>query len=233
MIITPANFGQSGNDYFTWEKLSANADIAQTYYHTAIIRLGDMADFFDKLNLARAYVRLIVNVNVGSVKIAGLTNGKLVTGASTVVSNFSFNTCPFMLSNFDTNNTLGATTAINAQIGIVKLQSINTNATISHQLSAARVYAPSILLNPEKEKLYRMNNAQKLIVWKDIFSTNLLNIEKGSSANYVISNGISNLVGLLTIPIISSESNQGLSGYGQYAPNLLPFGSEPSTTSPY
>lgn len=226
-IISPANYQQSGNDYYT-SVGSASLSNINTYYHTAIIRLGDMADFFDKLNLARCYVRLIINVNVGVFESTGMTNG---TTPASISSNFSFNTCPFVLSASDstTNPTTGLT-GVKASIGIVKL--ISNGITYSHNLSACRVYAPSILLNPEKEKIYRMNNAQKLIVWNDVFSTSLFNIGAGQSANYVISNGISNLQGLLTIPMINGVSNTSLTGLSAYAPNQLPYGSEPSTTSP-
>lgn len=228
-IIAPANYAQSGNDYYTSVK-GTNKTI-NTYYHTAIIRLGDMADFFDKLNLARAYVRLIINVNVGSFEAAYNTDGV----PTSLKSNFSFNTCPFIIPALGTTaNPKGTINNIKATIAIVKLTSNGVN--YSHTLSACRVYAPSILLNPEKEKLYRMNNAQKMIVWKDIFSTSLFNIGAGQSANYVISNGISNLVGILTVPMISGLSNIGATniagGFPSLAPNQLPFGSEPSTTSP-
>jgi hypothetical protein len=236
-IISPSSYAQSGNDYYTSvAKDGAPNTFINTYYHTAIIRLGDMADFFDKLNLCRAYVRLIVNVNTGSVEIPYAAGNGVISGP--IISNFSFNTCPFILPALDGStafsNPKANITKIKATIGVVKV--IIGSTTYNHNLTATRVYAPSILLNPEKEKLYRMNNAQKLIVWRDVFSTSISNTAAGNSVNYVISNGITNLVGILTIPMINGVSNIGATnitnGFAPLAPNLLPFGSEPSTTSP-
>ena len=217
-LLTTDKMNSMGMDYVT---LNGNT---RTYYNTAIIRLGDIADFFDKLNLARCYIRLIVNVNVGSCV------NTIVAGVPTAFSqNFSYNTCPFMLCQKNESNLLTDVTKITASTYVVK----DKVSGAQHNFSSCRVYAEQILLNPEKEKIYRMNNAQKLLVWNDVFSTSLINTAPGSQANYVISNGLSRLVGILAIPMINSaynnSSNPVISGM---SPALSPFATEPSTTSP-
>jgi len=214
--------------------LSANKT-KKLYYHNAIIRLGDISDFFDKIGLARCYVRLIINVNVGYYEMTTSTTGVLgtaftINNLNTTKGSFSYNTCPFMI-NPNIGNSYTNATGIRAAIGIVKVLD-SAGTSYQHNLSACRVYAPQITLNPEKEKIYRMNNSQKMIVWNDIFSTSVLNVNPGDTANYVISNGISRLVGVLAVPFINAKSNVGALNVGQAPPQLLPFGSEPSTTSP-
>jgi hypothetical protein len=223
-LITLDNARSMGMDYVTFTTTPAPATSTRVYYNTAIIRLGDIADFFDKLNLARCYVRLIVNVNVGSCK------STVVAGIPSAFSQtFSYNTCPFVICQKNANNLLTDVTAITASTSIVKERS---TGNYQHNFSSCRVYAPQILLNPEKEKIYRMNNAQKLLVWNDIFSTSLIGTGPGSQANYVISNGLSRLVGILAIPMINSTYNVGVAPMNGCSPALSPFSSEPSTTSP-
>jgi len=52
-----------------------------------------------------------------------------------------------------------------------------------------------------------MNNTQKTIIWKDVFSTSLLNQVTQNQVNYVVSNGLSRLNGILIVPMISATSN--------------------------
>lgn len=230
-LISLGSLNQMGGDYID----DNAAHTKRIYYHNAIIRLGDIADFFDKLNLSRCYVRLLINLNVGTWDMDTLTAGVL-TSSSNINSTFSYNTCPFNINAKDSSNLLAAVTRIRATIGVCKAAGID-GTVINHTLTATRVYASQMTLAPEKEKLYRMNNAQKLLVWDDVFSTSLLNQPGNNNAvNYVVSNGISRLKGILTVPFISGTSNAGslviAGGSNKIAPNLTPFGSEPSTTSP-
>lgn len=225
-LITQDDAKRIGMDY-----VDNISNTLKVYYSNAIIRLGDLAAVFDSLGLARCYIRLIVNINVGSISYNCIGNDGIPS--SDVVSSFSYNTCPFMIAQQNaTNNPMAGVSAVSVKMGIVRVNSTG-GTTYTHNLTAARIYANQVLLNPEKEKIYRMNNAQKMMVWNDVFSTSLLEQTPGGQINYVISNGLSNLVGILAIPMISAKANKSSSGAtGGIGPALSPFATEPSTTSP-
>jgi len=224
-LMNSGDINSMGMDY-----VNKIDDTKKVYYNNAIIRLGEIADFFNQLNLARCYIRLIVNVNVGTIKY-GTTTLNAIPSSITEFS-FSYNTCPFNISQAFTNNPMAGVTSVRASIGIVRARA-NDGTEYVHNFKACRIYAPQVLLNPEKEKIYRMNNAQKVLVWKDCFSTVLTEQGASSQVNYVISNGLSRLQGILAIPMLSAKGNMptAISGYS-FGPSLSPWASEPSTTSP-
>ena len=225
-LINIGNINTMGMDYVD----KTDGPLKLTYYNNAIIRLGEIADFFNQLNLSRCYIRLIVNVNVGTIKYGTTTLNAIPSSISEF--SFSYNTCPFNISQAFTNNPMTGCTAIRASIGIVRSRFGDGSEKV-HNFKACRIYAPQVLLNAEKEKLYRMNNSQKLLCWKDCFSTVLTEQGPSSQVNYVISNGLSRLCGILAIPMLSALGNMptDISGY-RFSPSLSPWASEPSTTSP-
>jgi len=220
-LLTKQNMNSMGMDY-----VDNISNTRKVYYSNAVIRLGDLAAIFDSLGLARCYIRLIVNVNVGAVSYTCAAG----VPTANVVSSFSYNTCPFMIAQQNAlNNPMTNITAVSVRMGIVRALA-NDNTSYVHNFTAARIYAPQVLLNPEKEKIYRMNNSQKMLIWNDVFSTSLLEQPAGGQVNYVISNGLSNLVGVLAIPMVSASVNKA--GFTGFSPALSPWATEPSTTSP-
>lgn len=188
-----------------------------------------------------------------------------VTGSS-----FPFNTNPIMLSNLNTapsnlipdiknppdnipNGGLSlqtvkqssTNTVVATESGIVSIQiaknNINlNNKTYAHILNTTRIYAPVITLEPELEKEYLMNNLDRTIRWRDIYSTQLSNIATGAQFNYVVTNGLSAIKSVLVIPFVSETVNDvnanvsaGATTPGlALSPALSPFASEPATSSP-
>jgi len=139
-LISEGSIKTLGQDYVFRSAAIDTNNFTQVYFNTVIIRLGDIAPFFDSLNLARCYVRLLINLNVGSF-VYNMAAGVI---QSIEKSQFSYNTCPFNLSAVDTaNNPLTNVTKVSAQIAIAKATSTLTGSTTySHNFTACRIYAP-------------------------------------------------------------------------------------------
>ena len=232
------NNQQDLQDYVKLSNGSTGSNI--TYVNTAIIKLSDILNFFDSLPLCRLYCRMTLNLNIGSFVLNTYSSGSTACVTMNLKSlSFPFNTNPIMISalNIDANArgglNLTKTNDNNAQEVTISVQiarNLQNGNTNQHTLNSTRIYAEIIELQPELEKSYIMNNMDRQISWLDIYSTQLLNIGVGSQYNYVVSNGISHIEGVLCIPFISEVAN--VCGDISCAPSLSPFSSEPSTTSP-
>jgi hypothetical protein len=222
------------------------------FYTTMVIKLGDISDFVKNLPLCRLYMRLTITLNMGSFNFQykSLAGSNQATIMGVTGSSFPFNTNPIMISklNTDVNNLNGGLNLVTngqgtIESGKVSIQiaknNINlSNTMYSHQLNSTRVYAPVINLEPELEKEYLMNNLDRTIRWRDIYSTQLSNIQPSAQFNYVVTNGLSGIKSVLVIPFVSEVVNDVnamsvANGVGLgLSPALSPFASEPSTTSP-
>jgi hypothetical protein len=82
-----------------------------------------------------------------------------------------------------------------------------------------------------REEEYLTNNRTKVIRYRDIFQYQYLNVPNGSF-NFLVTNGIANLVEIVVCPFISSTYNgTGVSGTS-FSTLVSPFASEPATCSP-
>lgn len=212
----------------------------QAWYMTAVIRLSDLSDFFDKCPMTKGfYSRIIFNLNQASCAIAKTANAAeyKLSGSSIVAANGTF---PLMIAPAGTVSTTATATqlVLGAYVGRVgsSLGTINqsTLGVPSHPLNSCRIYAKSIELQPEIEQSYLSVSRRKLVKYSDLLSYQILNIQAGATVNQNLANSIMGAKSLVIIPFISAQANGLMSGtsVSPYSPTVSPFASEPATSSP-
>ncbi len=221
----------------------------------AVIRLKDIADFFQKCPMLKgSTMRLYLNTNqcyfqvtqtsaiydaagnITAQPILSLTASPVILGGG--------GTCPVMYA----SNGLGqgaaaltppalttATTAVvNVAISIVRTQfSQMTNQNLSCPFTSVRLYAPAYTLSPLSEQRLLSLTPTKRVVYDDIFQFSFPNQSVNSPFNILVSNGIPNLRSVLVLPMLPSVSN-GTSAGGSFLTStiLSPFCSTPSSPDP-
>ena len=221
----------------------------------AVIRLKDIADFFQKCPMLKgSTMRLYLNTNqcyfqvtqtsaiydaagnITAQPILSLTASPVILGGG--------GTCPVMYA----SNGLGqgaaaltppalttATTAVvNVAISIVRTQfSQMTNQNLSCPFTSVRLYAPAYTLSPLSEQRLLSLTPSKRVVYNDIFQFSFPNQSVNSPFNILVSNGIPNIRSVLVLPMLPSVSN-GTSAGGSFLTStiLSPFCSTPSSPDP-
>lgn len=225
--------------------VGSGASAVQVYYLSAIVRLSDVSDFFDKMPLTKGfYSRLTINTNQGSFAI---TKQPSQTAMNLQGGNISFpnGTCPIMIapcstSYIDTDavQVVGSCSIgrVGSTLGTQNQSSLNIPA---HPLTSCRIYAPSIELQPSLELEYLSSSRRKLVKYEDILQYQILNVGAGTAFNQNLANSIVGAKGIVIMPFIASTVN-GLSIAGTgtagntvpFSPVLSPFACEPATSSP-
>jgi len=247
--------GTVGLNYF---RIGTGADIdCKWWFVTAVIRLKDVADFFDKLPLVKgAFLRFIINTNLPTHNFSIKTSGSALQDISVTQNIITGGSSPILLANGSVNgNGLGATgSSIVGQCiaagddtytfqiaaSIVKDTTYNVNHPTLQQ---TRLYVPVYQMNPINEEAYLSLNKIKLVEYTDIYNYTVDVSCSGTagslsgSFSQLLTNGISNIQSIIIMPFVGSASNatgyNGASPVAQIAPYGSPFASEPSTTSPY
>jgi hypothetical protein len=209
-------------------------------YISAVIRLRDLSDLFEKLPLCRGFnATLTINLNVGNVsltKTASATGTLTVAGLS--VSNNG--TLPFTVNKygtaFDWLTTVGATAstiAVGVYYGSVRTSAVGSQTSLAipaNPQPIARIYAPMIEMKHEFALSYLSESKQKLVVYRDLLYFNPAAVSAGGSFNIQLAPSINNMKGLLVIPMIASSSNIV---FGTAATEFQsPFDTCPATTAP-
>ena len=209
----------------------------------AVVRLKDIADFFQKVPLLKgSTMRLYLNTN------QAYFNAKMVnavydatTGAITAAGSLQMTSTPVILGGGGTNPImLGSadigqgsyplaplavsgsqtTEAIVCGVSIVRTQFPTSvfAQQISAPVSSVRLYAPAYTFSPIAEQRYLSLTPTKKVVYNDIFQYSFPNVGAGSPFNFLVSNGIPNLRGVLVVPLLPKASNgSGTAGAGSYA----------------
>jgi len=209
-------------------------------YISAVIRLRDLSDLFEKLPLCRGFnATLTINLNVGNVSI---TKSASATGTLTIagLSVSNNGTLPFTVNKYGTNfdwlTTVGATVstiAVGVYYGSVRTSAVGSQTSLAipaNPQPIARIYAPMIELKPEFALSYLSESKQKLVVYRDLLYFNPAAVSAGGSFNIQLAPSINNMKGLLVIPMIASSSNIV---FGTAATEFQsPFDTCPATTAP-
>jgi hypothetical protein len=208
----------------------------------AVVRLKDIADFFQKVPLLKgSTMRLYLNTNqcyfnakIVSPTYTSATDGtQVLAGAlqmtSTPVILGGGGTNPIMLASADLGQgayplaplaTAQTTEAITCGLSIVRTQFPTSVFTqqISAPVSSVRLYAPAYTFSPIAEQRYLSLTPTKKVVYNDIFQYSFPSVGAGSPFNFLVTNGIPNVRGILVVPLLPKVSNgSATNGAGNYA----------------
>jgi len=206
----------------------------------AVIRLKDVADFFQKIPLLKgATMRIYLNTNqvylAGSISpptYVALANGTaacgnqnkasaiFLTSAPTILGGGG--TCPIMLGSMDLaqgtyplapiqSDAAQVLIPFKAGLSIVRTQFTQFTNSYTCPITSTRLYAPCYTMSPIAEQRYLTLSPTKRVLYNDIFQYSFAGVS--SNFNLLVSNGIPNVRGVIVIPMISASSN-GVSGNG-------------------
>ena len=223
----------------------------------AVIRLKDIADFFQKCPMLKgSTMRLYLNTNqcyfqvsqTGAVHNAAgaITNNPLLYLTAAPVILGGGGTCPVMYASNGLGQgasaltpatlTTAVTAVVNVAISIVRTQfNQMANQNLSCPITSVRLYAPAYVLSPLSEQRLLSLTPTKRVVYNDIFQFSFPNQSVNSPFNILVSNGIPNIRSVLVMPFLPSVSNgsvAGIAGAVRSSTLLSPFCSTPSSPDP-
>lgn len=215
---------QSGKTYF--QGGSSGADSVHVLKLLATIRLKDLSDFFENLPLTRG-LQLRMNIIYNSARVTiDCSNGHTMTLSDTNVVQLSGNTVPFMLSDSDVGQPMrdvAVTTTGNLSVECGIVSTSNPAGSAADLLSACRLYVPAYIMSPLAEQQY-LSLGEKRVEYTDIYQYTIKNVN--TNFQQILTNGITNPVSLIIVPVVNSADNQSLT------PFKSPFDSCPATTAP-
>ena len=217
----------------------------QAWNILATWRLKDMCDFFEKLPLVRgAYIKMYINLNQSRTKIRITKSDGFITTTRSDLTVFGGQTNPLLIASSDTNNGLnslqaavvaGANATEDFTFSVSILNSLDPNCFSPYNKyggqANCRLYCDIYTLNPQREEEYLSNNRTKVVKYRDIFQYQYLNAPPGSF-NFLVTNGLSNMVEIVVMPFIASTYNGTGNSASSWSPIVSPFASEPATCSP-
>ena len=215
----------------------------------AKLRLKDLADFFEKTPLLKgSTIRFYINTNQAITTFT--TTAGTITGATGVIASYpqltptAVNvigglTNPLMLgaTNFGQGGSPLVADTYNLSVSIFKNTFSAQSAYTAGQspLNSCRLYAPVYTMNPLAESKYLSLAPTKKIRYKDIFQYQFSGIEKGNF-NFLVSNGISNIVSVCVVPFISKSNaitnKAGVADTLAFQSYLSPVSTSPATPDP-
>jgi hypothetical protein len=209
----------------------------------AVIRLKDIADFFQKVPLLKgSTMRLYLNTNqcYFNAKLLNYqytsTTGVLATAGSLTLTSTPVilgggGTNPIMLASADLGQGLQPLVPLTSNAGAVVSEAITCGISIvrtqfptsvftqqiSAPVSSVRLYAPAYTFSPIAEQRYLSLTPTKKVVYNDIFQYSFPSVGAGSPFNFLVSNGIPNVRGVLVVPLLPKASNGKEDGAGNYS----------------
>ena len=225
------------------------ASTTRSIVFDAVVRLKDVADFFQKCPLLKgSTMRLYLNTNQvyftcayanpvisGTVSNAGgvLSGSTLAQSQSGCVALASApiilgggGTNPVLCSSCDigqgasdlvppANTTPSSPEIVKYGLSIVRTQFTSGQFTsvVSAPITSVRLYAPAYTMSPIAEQRYLSLSPTKKIVYNDLFYYFFSGVGAGSTFNFLVSNGIPNIRGVLVVPLLPRSSNGVASTY--------------------
>lgn len=215
------NQGTTNTVYRNSLQVSEAGNLAWSVY--AKLRLKDLADFFEKMPLLKgSTIRFYINTNQSQVVFnirptsTDADDGSILVPNLNIISSTTTGglTNPLMLASSRLgagNSCLSACEAGNyiLSVSIFKNNFTNNNGVLGAQTSLAscRLYAPVYYMNPLAESKYLSLTPTKKIMYKDIFQYQFNSQASSAPFNFLVSNGISNICGVLVVPFISRNQN--------------------------
>jgi len=230
----------------------------RSYTIDAVIRLKDIADFFQKCPMLKgSSMRIYLNTN--QVQFQTTQTGLTYTAATgAVLTNplLNLTSAPVILGGGGTNpvlyasNNIGqgasvltpfpslanaavaSTAVVNVALSIVRTQFTGLVA-VSSPITSVRLYAPAYTLSPIAEQRYLSLTPTKRVVYNDIFQFSFPSQSVNSPFNILVSNGIPNIRSVLVLPLLPFAANGTAAAAGFKTSSILsPFASTPSTPDP-
>ena len=221
----------------------------------AVIRLKDIADFFQKCPMLKgSTMRIYLNTNQCYFQVSQTSAIYDAAGALTAQPILSLTappvilggggTCPVMYASAGLGQgaaaltppalTTATTAVVNVAISIVRTQfSQMANQNLACPFTSVRLYAPAYTLSPLSEQRLLSLTPSKRVVYNDIFQFSFPNQSVNSPFNILVSNGIPNIRSVLVLPMLPSVSNGVAAAGGVVSSSILsPFCSSPSSPDP-
>ena len=226
----------------------------RAFYIDAVIRLKDIADFFQKCPMLKgSTMRIYLNTNQTYFQVTQ-TNGTFTAATGAIASQpiLLLSAAPVTLGGGGTNPVLyasaglgqgastitpyavapaGAAVVVNVALSIVRTQfSQMAVQNLAAPFTSVRLYAPAYTLSPIAEQRYLSLTPTKRVVYNDIFQFSFPNQTTNSPFNILVSNGIPNIRSVLVVPLLPVASN-GAGGI-RTGSILSPFSSTPASPDP-
>ena len=207
----------------------------------AKLRLKDLADFFEKMPLLKgSTIRFYINTNQSIVNFT-TTAGSIAqaTGVLGLAPTLTVNnvniigglTCPLMIASNRFGNGASSLPAdtYNLSVSIFR-NNFGNQVNKQTTLSSCRLYAPIYYMNPLAESKYLSLTPTKRIMYNDVFQYQF-NAQGTGNFNFLVSNGINNVQGVLVVPFIS-KTNTYLDAGGVATQLALSSTQNPCSSSP-
>lgn len=242
--------------------VAKDADNCRYYSIDAVIRLKDVADFFQKCPMLKgSTMRIYLNTNQAYFTL-GLQGARYAagTGLQTEYGAVALTSAPVILGGGGTNPVMfpsvdlgqggnllvplvsnaGAanTAAVAVGLSIVRTQFSQLAQQKSCPITSVRLYAPAYTMNPIAEQRYLSLTPSKKVIYNDIFQFSFPNQAVNSPFNILVTNGIPNIRSVLVVPLLPKASNGTIVGAdiiaGCQTSNTLlsPFCSTPASPDP-
>jgi hypothetical protein len=254
LINNPSTIGQ----FFQNAKQVQTQDGSVSWNVFAKIRLKDISDFFEKICLIKgSTMRMYININQTLLSFS-TTTGTINNATGLITSTLTYpvlscssvnilggQTNPLMISSNAFGQGSSTLPTDNYQISVsvfrnafsqqATLNGNNYNLASNQNLQSCRIYVPVYEFSPLVESRYLSLAPTKRIRYKDVQMFQYNNIAgAGASISVLISNGLTNLTGVLCVPFIS-QSNSFIDNTGTAKSSLpfnalqTPFDTTPST----
>ena len=246
-ITTTPNMLKEFKPYYT-----VNGTNYATWYDVAVIRLSDIFDSVKNLPLMKkmdALTRFYINTGTVVSNVvattASVSTGLMLTSSSGITFT---NECPLLQSamlkipadgasatkGMASGLFIGTPTA--TSLSVAGLSGINlATGTQSHFMNACRIYYAQVKLKPERLIPYITENRAKKVVFTDFLTNTFNNISAGSTSSFLVQSGVSNIRGVLVLPILSGSTNGNAGATASvvsFNQMLSPYDTAPMTTGP-
>lgn len=260
LLATTSGVASSSGLNLVFMSYVQQASTTRTIVFDAVVRLKDIADFFNKcpllkgstmriyINTNQVYMTLAANNSVYTSSTSGVITGTgilALTATPTILGGGGTN--PVMVASMDIGQGLAplvppATSitqeTLKVALSIVRTQFSGITTSVSAPITSVRLYAPAYTMSPISEQRYLSLSPTKKIVYNDIFQYQYSSVASGSFS-FLVSNGIPNLRSVLVCAFLPKASNGTAQTYagttvaGTTTSSLLsPFSTSGGTPDP-
>ena len=161
--------------------------------------------------------RFIFNLNQATSVLDN--TAQKVTGETLVKSSYN-GVNPLMLASGAGSGSklIAATGSVRADLSVGNTCLDNTLAgyagtTTSALSRSIELHVPSYVMNPSLEQAYISAGSNKKVVYDDVYSFQIKNVDPNQNVNQLVTSGIRGIKSILLVPMLSASSNAGLSEF--------------------